>query len=152
MKKSELKELIKPVVQECLQEVLLESGLVSKVVSEVMKGMMPILKESKEKAPAPEEYFVPVKGKNDTFRSNVAAEPNTISELKRNRRNDLKEIAGSAYGNLGSMKIGGVNIFEGTQAALPDVKPGGGALSNSDPRDSGVDLSAFGIKGKIKQI
>ena len=149
MKKSELKALIKPVVQECIQEVLLESGIVSNVVTEVMKGVLPLLQETKAPAPVREETFVAVEGKSDTFR---AKEPRAISEAKRNRKNDLKEIASSGYGNLGKMKIGRVNIFEGTDPALGDVKPGGGALANSDPRDSGVDLSAFGITGKIKQI
>ena len=39
MKKSDLKQLIKPLVKECIHEVLLEEGLLSNVVSEVAKGM-----------------------------------------------------------------------------------------------------------------
>ena len=39
MKKTELKQLIKPLVKECIHEVLLEEGLLSNVVSEVAKGM-----------------------------------------------------------------------------------------------------------------
>ena len=37
MKKSDLKELIKPLVKECIHEVLLEEGLLSNVVAEVAK-------------------------------------------------------------------------------------------------------------------
>ena len=55
MKKSELKELIKPIVQECVkesvEEILLESGLLSAVIKEVMKGALPMLTEAKQAAP-----------------------------------------------------------------------------------------------------
>ena len=55
MKKSDLKELIKPLVKECIHEVLLEEGLLSNVVSEVAKGLHsgPIITEQVEQAPAP---------------------------------------------------------------------------------------------------
>jgi len=49
MKKSDLKQLIKPVVKECIQEVLLEEGLLSNVVSEVVKGMQGTLVENTTK-------------------------------------------------------------------------------------------------------
>ena len=39
MKKSDLKQLIKPLVKECIHEVLLEEGLLSNVVSEVAKDL-----------------------------------------------------------------------------------------------------------------
>ena len=39
MKKSDLKQLIKPLVKECIHEVLIEEGLLSNVVAEVAKGM-----------------------------------------------------------------------------------------------------------------
>jgi hypothetical protein len=153
MKKSELKKLIKPIVEECMQEVVLESGLISNVVAEVMKGMMPVLNEVRTvEQPKKEvkETFRVVNGKDFTL--NPEHEPATISEMKKKRGEHLKEIAGEAYGSLGKMKIGGVNIFEGTEAALPDVNPMGGALASANPKDPGVNLAAFGIKGKIKQI
>ena len=39
MKKSDLKQLIKPLVKECIHEVLIEEGLLSNVVLEVTKGL-----------------------------------------------------------------------------------------------------------------
>jgi hypothetical protein len=153
MKKSELKKLIKPIVQECIQESLLESGLVANVVTEVMKGMMPLLTEVRvAEQPKQEvrETFKVVNGKDFTL--NTDPEPKTISEMKNKRGDHLREIAGQGYGNLGKMKIGGVNIFEGTEAALPDVNPTAGALASANPKDPGINLAAFGIKGKIKQI
>ena len=47
MKRSELKNIIKPLVKECItDESLLEEGLLSNVISEVMKGMSPVIMES----------------------------------------------------------------------------------------------------------
>jgi len=55
MKKSELREIIKPMVEECLQEsmqkILLESGLLSAVISEVVAGLntaAPIVEQRQE--------------------------------------------------------------------------------------------------------
>ena len=39
MKRSELKEMIKPLVKECVQETILNDGLLSSIVSEVAHGM-----------------------------------------------------------------------------------------------------------------
>ena len=51
MKRSELKELLKPIVKECLEEsmkeVIIESGLLLSVITEVVKGVAP-LNEHKE--------------------------------------------------------------------------------------------------------
>ena len=39
MKKSELKDLIKPIVEECVRDALLTSGLLSSIISEVVGGL-----------------------------------------------------------------------------------------------------------------
>jgi len=46
MKRSELKNIIKPLVKECIAEALIEEGLLYTVVSEVAKGMSPVIMES----------------------------------------------------------------------------------------------------------
>ena len=52
MKKSDLKQLIKPLVKECIHEVLLEEGLLSNIVSEVAKGMQQnVIVETRQKKP-----------------------------------------------------------------------------------------------------
>ena len=51
MKRSELRNMIKPLVKECVQEVLLSEGLLSNIVSEVAQGMgNQFLVENKEEA------------------------------------------------------------------------------------------------------
>ena len=54
MKKSDLKQLIKPLVKECIHEVLIEEGLLANVVTEVTKGMQgALLTEVPQKSEKP---------------------------------------------------------------------------------------------------
>ena len=39
MKKTDLKQILKPIVKECITEILIEEGLLSNVISEVAKGL-----------------------------------------------------------------------------------------------------------------
>lgn len=153
MKKSELKEMLKPIVQECMQEAILESGLIAQVVTEVMKGALPVLKEVKAQQIQKEVAEVTEVPSSREFVKSEA--PETISEMKKNRKSDLREIAGNGYRGL-DFKIGGVDIFEGTKPVRPQLndqaRAAGGALADSDPGDPGISLAAFGIKGKLKQI
>lgn len=161
MKKSELKKIIKPIVQECIQESLLESGLVANVVSEVMKGMMPLLQEATLKS-APvvrenplaveEDYFIPAREQ----KRQAEPEMSSLQELRASRNSAIQEIVGQRQQKL-EMSIGGINIFEGVSSDIPaelneEARATGGALADSDPRDPGVNLAAFGIRGKMKQI
>ena len=58
MKKSDLKQLIKPLVKECIHEVLLEEGLLSNVVSEVAKGLQGnLVVETKQKQKPDKRLF-----------------------------------------------------------------------------------------------
>jgi len=121
MKKSDLKELIKPLVKECIHEVLLEEGLLSNVVSEVAKGLqtVPVIKEQVEArpeqpAPMPRDYSA-------------------------NRQKLMDAIGNDAYN--------GVNLFEGTQptrdAGGPPTPAKAGSVDLGDPRDAGVDISSI---------
>jgi len=121
VKKSDLKELIKPLVKECIHEVLLEEGLLSNVVSEVAKGLQatPVIKEQAEAA-APRS-------------------PIPTRDYSKNRKKLMDTIGNDAYN--------GVNLFEGTE---PTRDTGGaptagtaGAVDLGDHRDSGVDISSL---------
>jgi len=121
MKKSDLKELIKPLVKECIHEVLLEEGLLSNVVSEVAKGLQtaPVIREQVEARPA-----------------EPAPMPRDYSA---NRQKLMDAIGNDAYN--------GVNLFEGTEptrdAGGPPTPGKAGAVDLGDPRDSGVDISSI---------
>lgn len=124
MKKSELREIIKPMVEECLQEsmqkVLLESGLLSAVISEVVAGLnisAPLV-EQKQK----------VKVEN----SEPAKKELNTQKINETRKRMLEAVGKGSYG--------GVNVFEGTQPAI-DSSQSTGPLKDMDPNDPGVDIS-----------
>ena len=107
MKKSDLKQLIKPLVKECIHEVLLEEGLLSNVVAEVAKGMQGNLVVETRKQ-QPEQMFnenMQMKRKTDESRQ----------KLKEHRKKLLDAVGTDAYN--------GVNLFEGTEALTTAAKP-----------------------------
>ena len=123
MKKSDLKQLIKPLVKECIHEVLLEEGLLSNVVAEVAKGMQGNL-ITETRAPAP--------------RPPPARDPEIANaKLVKQRKKLMGALNADAYNN--------VNLFEGTEPMSthesPTSSPGGVDLGSS--RDAGVDISSL---------
>ena len=134
MKRSELKNIIKPLVKECITESLLEEGLLSNVISEVMKGMSPVIMES---APVAD----PTAGVQKAAMRE--AQESKLKQAKQNRRKLLDAI--------GSDSFGGVDLFEGTAPAPAQQSPqsqAGSPLSGVAPGDPGVDISGIiGIGG-----
>ena len=127
MKKSDLKQLIKPLVKECIHEVLLEEGLLSNVVSEVAKGMQgTVIMES---APATDRVIT----STPTVRDNGAAR----KKINEHRAKLMKSIDSDAYN--------GIDLFEGTQPMSNHeaATPKGGTVDLGNPTDSGVDISAW---------
>ena len=129
MKRSELKNIIKPLVKECITEALIEEGLLSNVISEVMKGMSPVITEA---APAPERTPV-------------------IREARRERTVQAKENRKKLLDAIGKDSYGGVDLFEGTAPAPAQQSPESQAsspLGGVAPGDPGVDISKIvGIGG-----
>tara|TARA_R110000868_G_scaffold99317_1_gene273406 strand:- start:908 stop:1333 length:426 start_codon:yes stop_codon:yes gene_type:complete len=129
MKRSELKNIIKPLVKECITESLLEEGLLSNVISEVMKGMSPVIMES---APVAD----PAAGMQKAAMRE--AQESKLKQAKQNRRKLLDAIGSDSYG--------GVDLFEGTTAAPAQQSPesqAGSPLSGVAPGDPGVDISGI---------
>jgi hypothetical protein len=120
MKKSDLKQLIKPLVKECIHEVLLEEGLLSNVVSEVAKGMQGNLVTESQARPEPPQR--------------AASAPQTRKKISEHRKKLMHAIGSDSYN--------GVNLFEDT-APLTSHEPSKGAPDLGDPRDSGVDISSL---------
>lgn len=122
MKKSDLKQLIKPLVKECIHEVLLEEGLLSNVVAEVAKGMQGNL-ITESRAPSP-----PPRAKDPEIANAKIAEQ---------RKKLMGALNADAYNN--------VNLFEGTEPMstyeAPTSSPGAVDLGSS--RDAGVDISSL---------
>lgn len=120
MKKSDLKNVIKPLVKECINEILIEEGLLSNVVSEVVKGIsvQPIVEHRAPPLPQPMPR-----------RNNAKA--------TEQRQKLMAAINKDAYN--------GIDLFEGTQPMssyeAQDASPGGTDLGN--PNDAGVDISSL---------
>jgi hypothetical protein len=129
MKKSELKNIIKPLVKECITEALIEEGLLSNVISEVMKGMSPVITEA---VPAPERTPV-------------------MQEARQERTEQMKENRKKLLDAIGKDSFGGVDLFEGTSPAPAQQSPqslASNPLGGVDPGDPGVDISQIvGIGG-----
>ena len=129
MKRSELKNIIKPLVKECITESLLEEGLLSNVISEVMKGMSPVIMES---APVAD----PTAGVQKAAMRE--AQESKLKQAKQNRRKLLDAIGSDSYG--------GVDLFEGTAPAPAQQSPesqAGSPLGGIAPGDPGVDISGI---------
>jgi hypothetical protein len=127
MKKSDLKQLIKPLVKECIHEVLLEEGLLSNVVSEVARGLRSNVVMEAQSSPADP----PIKQKAKQSRQ----------QLQAHRKKLMEAIGSDAYA--------GVDLFEGTQP-MQQSEPKQGHADLGDPRDGGVDISS--IFGNASQI
>jgi hypothetical protein len=128
MKKSELKQLIKPVVKECIHEVLLEEGLLSNVVSEVVKGM----------------HTTPLVEAATTSQKTVANKSNEArAKLAEHRKKVLDAVGRDSYN--------GVDLFEGT-TPMTHSEPKAGRTDLGAPEDAGVDISSIvGDAAKIWQ-
>ena len=129
MKRSELKNIIKPLVKECITESLLEEGLLSNVISEVMKGMSPVIMES---APVAD----PTAGVQKA--AMMEAQEAKLKQAKQDRRKLLDAIGSDSYG--------GVDLFEGTSPAPAQQSPemqAASPLGGQTPGDPGVDISGI---------
>lgn len=137
MKKSDLKQLIKPVVKECIHEVLIEEGLLSNVVAEVAKGMQGNLVVEAKQQPRQQTMFEERAEKSPTQMK---------QKMEAQRQKLLDAIGRDAYNN--------VDLFEGTTPTKSAGSPNGAASMPSvlgdDPNDAGVDISS--LMGGAKQI
>ena len=122
MKKSDLKQLIKPIVKECIHEALIEEGLLSNVVSEVVKGMQtttPLVEHARHRT---------------TEKESPVPRQTTGTQMAAYRKKMAAAVGQNAYN--------GVNLFEGTEP-LNSHQPAKGAPDLGDARDAGVDISSM---------
>ena len=140
MKKSQLKQVLKPIVAECIKESLLEDGLLSSVISEVFKGLnqQTIVEAKQQKA------------------GNIAENKEKVAEKQEEKQEmshqKLDEYRKNLLDNIGSESYGGIDVFEGTTPIPVDSAPGQ-ALSGVDPGDPGADISKlFGNSNKHREL
>ena len=122
MKKSELRQVLKPLIKECIKEVIFEEGILSNIVSEVAQGLggQPIV-ETTQQPHTPQ--------RNYEKENRIANQ-----KLQETRKRMLDAVGKDAYN--------GVDLFAGTTpSSAPAETKQGDPLSGVDPRDSGVDIS-----------
>ena len=122
MKKSELRQVLKPLIKECIKEVIFEEGILSNIVSEVAQGLggQPIV-ETTQQPPTPQ--------RNYEKENRIANQ-----KLQETRKRMLDAVGKDAYN--------GVDLFAGTTpSSAPAETNQCVPLSGVDPRDSGVDIS-----------
>jgi hypothetical protein len=140
MKKSQLKQVLKPIIAECIKESLLEDGLLSNVISEVFKGLsQQTIVETKQQKPV-----------------NIVENKEKVTEEQQVRQeashHKLDEYRKSLLDNIGSESYGGIDVFEGT-TPIPAESGPGQALSGVDPGDPGADISKlFGNSNKHREL
>jgi len=140
MKKSQLKQVLKPIIAECIKESLLEDGLLSSVISEVFKGLnQQTIVEAKQQKP-------------DNIIENKEKVAEKQQESQEANHQKLDEYRKSLLDNIGSESYGGIDVFEGTTPITAESVPGQ-ALSGVDPHDSGADISKlFGNSNKHREL
>ena len=133
MKKSELKTLIK----QCVKETLFEEGVLSEIIAEVAFGLtkaQTIVSEQKE------------------AKAQVNIQKDLSTESREKNKQKLLEAKKRILNAIGESSMS--NVFEGTEplsaAGTPGVSSSShGPLANTDPNDSGVDISGlFSLAGK----
>ena len=130
MKKSELRQVLKPLIKECIKEVIFEEGVLSNIVSEVAQGLGgQTIVETKQQLAEPQRNY---------------EEENRIAQQK------LQETRKRMLDAIGSESYNGDDLFAGTTpTSAPTESKQGDPLSGIDPRDAGVDINKiFGGKSK----
>ena len=142
MNKEELKKMLRPLIKECIKEVIFEEGILSTIISEVMIGtsqhQQPIIRESKQRV---------------QFESDEQEKTKRL-QIERNHKESRKKLLDS----IGRDAYNGVDLFEGTapmsnrNSGQNSTPHGSQALDGVDPRDAGIDISAFASTGIWKKL
>ena len=131
MKKSELKQALRPLIIECIKEVIFEEGVLSSIISEVAHGLGDTMLVASKQPVAP----VTQQGEQRQHEEEAA-------------RQKIQEARQKMLDVIGNDSYNGVDLFEGT-APTPQESDHTSPLSGIDPRDAGVDINKiFGGTGK----
>ena len=142
MNKTELKKMLRPLIKECIKEVIFEEGTLSTIISEVMIGtaqhQQPLMQENKQRVQL-----------ESNEQANRRLQERAEKEKQR-RKTLLDSIGNGAYN--------GIDLFEGTaplsnrNSGQNSTPHGSQALDGVDPRDAGIDISAFASTGIWKKL
>lgn len=123
MNKKELTRVLKPLIKDCIKEVIFEEGVLSGLINEVVTGL-----ESRR-----------VVTEGVTITSKKGPDPEELrrreEEYEKNRQEKIRRLNES-------MKVNGVDVFEGTKQIL-DSPSGPSPMSGVRPGDAGVNLESL---------
>ena len=127
MKKSQLKQILKPLITECIKEVMFEDGVLSGIISEVARGMGGVTVEE----PKPKSSPVLERMSRNAFGNE------TSSKLTEHKQQLMSAIGQNAYN--------GINLFEGTTPApaQTELSQQASPLANVAPNDAGVSIDGL---------
>ena len=131
MKRSELKQALKPLIKECIKEVLFEDGVLSGIISEVIRGTTSapmVVAEAQQAEPNNQEHHL------------------LMEQQEQERLVQLKETRKQMLDAIGNSSFNGVDLFEGTtpMTSAGSAKPEPQSpLANYAPGDSGIDISGI---------
>jgi len=128
MKKTQLKEILRPLIKECIREAIFEEGVLSGIITEVARGMSHNPTTAPEPEPNPSDLM------NERLKRNAFSKEQS-GKLKEHKKKLMSAIGGSAYN--------GVDLFEGTSPARSSASSSDQAspLTGEDAADPGVDIS-----------
>ena len=122
-----------PLVKECVRETLLEEGLLSNIISEVVRGVSPVIQETKTRKHEPNNEISKQQKMLEQQRQGLQEE-----KRRRLKEQKIKILNATGFGN---------EIFEGvkplSQGGSVSGTPQAGALVGVDPADAGVDISGI---------
>jgi len=132
MKKSELKEILKPLIKECIRESIFEEGVLSMIIAEVMSGTNQGSVITEEK----------------TTEKKVLVEQEERQARQNDYKKKIRETKKQMLDAIGNESYNGVNLFEGTDPLTIGGSVGSSPsppspLSNYAPTDAGVDISSI---------
>jgi hypothetical protein len=134
MKKSQLKQILKPLIKECIQESLLEGGVLSTVIAEVTKGLQPLVENQKPLQPNPKLIEQQKKKLEEQEKHRHEERQLQLKEQKRKLLN-ATGLSSNVFEGVDPLATSGRS--DAPQEAAP------AALSGIDPKDPGVDISGI---------
>jgi len=122
MKKTELKQILKPLIKECIKEVIFEDGVLSGLITEVAQGLGHIKTQSI--SPTTKKDSKP------STNGNVLEARKQLTEVK----SQLQKASGISGIFEGTKPLGSRSSGQSSQY---------GALRDKDPNDAGVNIDGL---------
>jgi len=130
MKKSELREILKPLIKQCIKEVIFEEGVLSGIITEVVGGLT-------------------------TPQTQPIVESRTSDGMLEERKSKkIKETKKKLFAAISKDAYNGVDVFESTEPLSKGGSVGGSPapsspLSSYAPGDPGVNIDGLlSVAGK----